>query len=70
MCKMPKATQIAATIRLHCTTLHYAENQCVISKDSKYTYVSGVSSLSCASVRVLPESQYAKNSAKYSRLLW
>ena len=36
---------------------------------SKYAYVSGVSSLSCASVRVLPESQYEKNSAKYSKLL-
>lgn len=39
------------------------------ASSSKYAYVSGVNSLSCASVRVLPESQYAKNSAKYSRLL-
>ena len=40
-----------------------------VDKPSKYAYVFGVSSLSCASVRVLPEHQYAKNSAKYSRLM-
>ena len=49
--------------------LIYASGIQSADSSSKYAYVSGVNSLSCANVRVLPESQYAKNSAKYSRLL-
>ena len=51
------------TFRFHSTEKFLDESA------SKYAYVSGVSSLSSVSVRVLPEHQYAKNSAKYSKLL-